>query len=211
MNTIAPLSQAPNGVEIVETAAALARICGAGCGAALWRRPRDPRFAAWIDGAAPSTLPRMREILVPSAIRQAVSSACDASGAAAGDGRDWLIDDVASLAAAFNAICEAPRLRIRLDVVTTDSCRRFHRDAVKVRLVCSYRGTGTQYGVSADGGPPAEVFAAPTGSPLLLRGSLWPEDPPSGLLHRSPPIAQTGETRLLLVIDPIEADDVDAR
>ncbi|HMB12384.1 MAG TPA: DUF1826 domain-containing protein, partial [Roseovarius sp.] len=29
-------------------------------------------------------------------------------------------------------------------------------------------------------------------------------NPPSGLLHRSPPIEGSGETRLLLVLDPVD-------
>ena len=42
----------------------------------------------------------------------------------------------------------------------------------------------------------------------LFRGRLWPGDLPCRLLHRSPPIAGSGETRLLLVIDAAQdADD----
>ena len=78
-------------------------------------------------------------------------------------------------------------------------------DAVTSRLICTYRGTGTQYGIASDGEDPQRVFTAPTCMPIVLRGTLWPEDPPSGLRHRSPPIAGTGETRLLLVLDPVEA------
>ncbi|GGG66682.1 hypothetical protein GCM10011415_11900 [Salipiger pallidus] len=59
--------------------------------------------------------------------------------------------------------------------------------------------------------PAAEVLTVPTGSPIVLRGTRWPESPLSGLLHRSPPIAGTGETRLLLVLDPVEDSERDAR
>ncbi len=76
-------------------------------------------------------------------------------------------------------------------------------DAITARLVCTYRGTGTQYGMSTDDADPQSVFTVPTGSPILLRGTFWPAEPPSGLLHRSPPIEGTGETRLVLVIDPV--------
>jgi hypothetical protein len=97
----------------------------------------------------------------------------------------------------------AQYLRLRLDVVTTNACRKFHIDALMARLVCTYRGSGTQYGISVDGADPARVFQVQTGSPILLRGTLWPQDPPSGLLHRSPPIEGTGESRLVLVLDPV--------
>ena len=95
-------------------------------------------------------------------------------------------------------------LRLRLEaVIQTNACRKFHIDAITARLVCTYRGTGTQYGISTDGHDPDRVFTVPTGAPILLRGTLWPGRPPSGLLHRSPPIEGTGETRLVLVFDPV--------
>ncbi|ESQ13777.1 MAG: hypothetical protein N838_33150 [Thiohalocapsa sp. PB-PSB1] len=34
-----------------------------------------------------------------------------------------------------------------------------------------------------------------------------PESPRSGLLHRSPPIEGSGETRLLLVLDPMDGPE----
>lgn len=50
---------------------------------------------------------------------------------------------------------------------------------------------------------PEHVHTVPTGAPVILRGTLWPETPEANLRHRSPPIEGSGETRLLLVIDPI--------
>ena len=81
--------------------------------------------------------------------------------------------------------------------------RKFHMDAVVARLVCTYRGSGTQYGTSVAGGDPEVIARVATGSPIVMRGSLWPETPKSGLLHRSPPIEGSGETRLLFVLDPV--------
>ncbi|MEO1459694.1 MAG: DUF1826 domain-containing protein, partial [Pseudomonadota bacterium] len=123
--------------------------------------------------------------------------------------RAWLAEDVTALAERFIALVPAPYLRLRLDVVTTNSCRRFHVDAVTARLVCTYRGTGTQYGVATGGAEPERIHTVPTGSPIVLRGTLWPETPQSGLRHRSPPIEGTGETRLLCVVDPVARLDED--
>jgi hypothetical protein len=76
------------------------------------------------------------------------------------------------------------------------------------RVLCTYGGTGTQYGIFTDGDKPSRVFTVQTGAPILLRGPLWLAHPPSGLLHRSPPIEGTGETRLVLVLDPVfDLDD----
>ena len=116
---------------------------------------------------------------------------------------DVLVDDVAALADVFAAIMGVQYLRLRLDVVNDNACCKFHIDAVTARLVCTYRGTGTQYGISTDGQEPKRVFTVPAGCPIILRGTLWPDPPQSGLLHRSPPIEGTGETRLLLVLDPV--------
>ena len=111
----------------------------------------------------------------------------------------------------FARLAPAPYLRLRFDVVTTNACRKFHVDFITARLICTYRGPGTQYGISADGSEPRRVFSVPTGAPILLRGKLWPERPNSGLLHRSPAIEGTGETRSVLVLDPIsDLDDEQA-
>jgi len=117
--------------------------------------------------------------------------------------RDLLIGDIAAQADLFAHVMAAPYLRLRLDVIETNACRRFHIDAVVARLICTYRGTGTQYGTSRDGNDPVDIYTVPTGSPIVLRGTTWPETPAMGLRHRSPPIEGTGETRLVLVLDPV--------
>lgn len=98
---------------------------------------------------------------------------------------------------------EVAYLRFRLDIISTNACRKFHVDAIRARLICTYRGTGTQLGHARPGTEPGQVMTVATGAPLLLRGSLWPADPAAGLLHRSPPIEGSGETRLVLVLDPV--------
>lgn len=181
------------------------------CAAAIWQRSPIPSFQSWLDGLAPDQLPRARMILRPDAVHAALTETCDLAGTPAGPERDRLIDDTAALAAMFAKLTRAPYLRLRYDVVTTNACRKFHVDAVVARLVCTYRGTGTQYGISTDGAEPSRIFTVPTGTPILLRGTLWPESPSSGLLHRSPPIEGSGETRLVLVLDPVAelADEAD--
>lgn len=196
-------------VAVVDSPEALSSIAGAGCAAAIWGREPSPSFQSWIDGLEPSQLPSMRAILRPGAVREAVGRQCETAGAPDGPERARLIDDISALAHSFVQIMRAPYLRVRLDVVTTNACRKFHIDAVAARLICTYRGAGTQYGFSENGAEPGRIFTVPTGAPIVLRGALWPENPPSGLLHRSPPIAGTGETRLLLVLDPIHELEAD--
>ena len=197
------VTDAAVGVGVAETPEGLSAIHRPGCAAAIWRRQPMPSFQAWIDGLEPDRLPRARMILRPETVREAVAETCAQAGTPEGAERDRLVDDTAALAAIFAELLRVPYLRLRYDVVTTNACRLFHIDRVTARLVCTYRGTGTQYGVSTAGAEPRRIFTVPTGAPILLRGTLWPERPRSGLLHRSPPIEGTGETRLVLVLDPL--------
>ena len=191
------------GIGVAEAPEGLSAIQRPGCAAAIWRRHPLPGFQSWIDALEAKRLPKARVILRPGNVREAVIQVCEASGTPDCPERERLVDDAAALADIFAGLMTAPYLRLRFDVVTTNACRKFHIDAVTARLICTYRGTGTQYGISTDGSEPRRVLTVPTGAPILLRGTLWPEHPRSGLLHRSPPIEGTGETRLVLVLDPV--------
>ncbi|MEM6669495.1 MAG: DUF1826 domain-containing protein [Pseudomonadota bacterium] len=198
-------SDAAIGVAVADALEGLSSIHDPSCGAVVWRRQPLQSFQSWIDSLDPERLPHARVVVQPNAVGEAVRHSCDLAETPDCAERDLLIDDIAALAHGFGAISSAEYLRLRLDVVSTNACRKFHIDSVTSRLICTYRGTGTQYGVSPDGSDPTRVFTAPTGAPIVLRGTLWPQTPPTGLLHRSPPIAGTGETRLLLVLDPMQS------
>jgi len=191
-------------LALAYTVEGLSAICEEGCAAAIWQRAPMHSFQTWIDTLQPERLPKARVILPKGNVREAVTQICDTCDTPACPERELLVDDVAAMATIFSDIMKTSHLQLRFDVVDTNACRKFHIDAVTARLVCTYRGRGTQYGISTDGTDPERVFTAPTRSPMVLRGTKWPEYPKSGLLHRSPPIEGTGETRLLLVLDPVE-------
>lgn len=193
----------PKGVQVASQSGDLAHFRRGECAALVWQRPVAEEFQQWIDALGPAHLPNGRCVLPRDEVRDAVTAFCDAAGTPRDAQRAHLIEDIHALSELFADLMKAPFLRLRLQVVNTDACRRFHTDAITARLICTYRGTGTQYGTSRNGDDPARIFTVPSGAPALLRGSLWPEHPASGLLHRSPPIEGTGETRLVLVIDPL--------
>jgi len=197
------LADAAVGVGIATVPEALDVLHQPGCAAAIWRRQLPKDVTAWLDGLAPERLPVGRVVLRPNAVTKTVEHLCEMAGTPAGAERDWFIADVADLAERFAGLMEADYVRLRLDAIETNACRKFHIDAVTARLVCTYRGPGTQYGISPDGEEPARIFETGPGAPMVLRGTRWPEYPKSGLLHRSPPIEGTGTTRLVLVFDPI--------
>lgn len=195
--------KANQGVTFTETPEGLSVIRRPSCAAAIWNRRPLESFQSWIDALDPAQLPAARIVLRPEAVRIALTETCHAVGTPRGVERNRLVDDIAALSAIFADLMQVKWLQLRLEVVTTNACRKFHVDAVTTRLVCTYRGTGTQYGQAEQGAEPSQIHTVPTGAPMLLRGTLRPEYPRTGLLHRSPPIAGTGETRLLLVLDPI--------
>lgn len=204
MNIAVPVNATqPAGVSIVRDEKGLQSFCDAACAAAIWQREMPGDIATWLSRLEADALPTGRMVLQAKAVGEAVRHLCDMAGMPKGAHRDWLISDVTDLAQSFAALMRAPYVRLRLQAVTTNACRKFHLDAITGRLVCTYRGTGTQYGTSANGADPKRIFTVPTGAPILLRGTLWPSDPSAALLHRSPPIEGTGETRLVLVLDPV--------
>ncbi|MCG3268068.1 DUF1826 domain-containing protein [Yoonia sp. I 8.24] len=193
------------GITVVEDPEALSVFIEPACAGAIWRRKASPDFQNWVDSLPPEQLPQGRVVTRADAVSAVVAELCEIAQTPVCRQRDQLIDDVAALADVFSDLMKPPYLRVRLQVVTSNACRKFHTDALTARLVCTYRGTGTQYGIATKGHDPARVFTVPTCAPILLRGTQWPETPASGLLHRSPPIEGTGETRLVLVLDPVHS------
>lgn len=191
------------GVSVADEPENLSTFMSPGVAAAIWRRQSAADFQNWIDTLDPAHLPEGRVVVRPKSVRSVVTEFCETAETPPCAHLDQLVDDVTALADIFSDMMKAPYLRVRLQAITNNACRKFHIDAITARLVCTYRGTGTQYGISTDGKDPTRVFTVPTHAPILLRGTLWPETPASGLLHRSPPIEDTGETRLVLVLDSV--------
>jgi hypothetical protein len=201
---VAPLPTAhPAGVRVVQTSQDMAAINQPNCAALIWQRSPDPEVAEWLAALAPDNLPKARLILPVSEVRAEVEQCCEGASMPKGCERDALIGDIAYLTDQFATVMKVTHVRLRLDVVNTNACRKFHRDVIRARLVCTYLGTGTQYGTGTRENDPRQVFTVPPCCPIVMRGSEWPETPASDLLHRSPPIEGTGETRLVLVVDPI--------
>ena len=190
-------------IVVSETPEGLAAIHQPDCAAAVWKRRPLPSFQAWIDALSPDQLPRARLVLRTDNVHEATTQICDLCGIPGSDERTLLIEDITATAHIFSELMSATYLALRLEVVTTNACQKFHVDALVARLVCTYRGTGTQYGLSSEGVQPRSIFTVPTGAPVVLRGTLWPKRPNSCLLHRSPPIEGTGETRMVLTLDPV--------
>lgn len=118
-----------------------------------------------------------------------------------------LVTDVANLADVFAHLLGLTSVEIRLEIITTNSCRKFHADYVHARLISTLAGSGTQWLDAADaqrvanGEEPRSIRQLKAGDVGIFKGKLATGAP---AIHRSPPIAGTGETRLLLVLNPPE-------
>lgn len=116
-----------------------------------------------------------------------------------------LAEDAAHLARLFCDVMDLARVELRLEVVRTDSCRKFHADYVTARLITTYVGAGTDWLDQADaervaaGAAPAHINRLSLFDVGLFKGKLATDRP---AIHRSPPIAGTGAVRLLLVLNP---------
>jgi len=203
MTTARLIDDCEHFVPVVQQSQALNAFLQPDCPAVLWQRNHLPDLSSWVGELAPANLPEGRLKLRTGLIPQAIHRWCEIAGTPKCFERDLLISDIQLVCESFSRLMRTDHLLVRLEKVSDNACCKFHKDAITARLVCTYRGTGTQYGISKDGQEPKRTFTAPTGSPLLLRGALWSEQPESNLKHRSPPIIGTGETRLVLVLDPI--------
>jgi len=199
-----PSASAPTAaVRSVTDPADLSAIHEPGTGVALWDRAPLASFQSWVDSLPVEHVPSMRTVLRPKAVPEAVDVAFEAAGTPEGAERDHLADDIAGLAEMFAGLMAVPYIRVRLENVRGDACTKFHLDRVVARLICTYRGPRTQYGLASARGDPTTIHNVPASVPAIFRGALSSAAQQCPVVHRSPPISGTGITRLVLVIDPI--------
>lgn len=87
----------------------------------------------------------------------------------------------------------------RLEYVTDDACRKFHKDDTDFRLITTYFGPGTQWRVERAGEEPGNIGEMKPHEVGMLLGQRC--GLANCVLHRSPPIEGSGQARLVLVLD----------
>lgn len=191
------LATLANAVSMGEAAASLDTIARQETALAIWCRSLPDKLRA---GLAALDLDSVDDVALDLAADMVVGSALIEAGytdpLAA-----LLAPDIELLVRRHAALTGEDRLGVKLEVIETDACRRFHADFVTMRLLCSYVGPGTQW-CHADATD--VVCDVPTGAVAVFKGRLQ-LDPPT-VLHRSPPIVARGDRRLMLTIDPLPAN-----
>lgn len=188
-----------------EDAAILEAIGDGSHSLAVWRRAHFPDIEALFAFEAANIRIRCEARGAGDPFREALLE----KGYREGPELDALVADVADLTVRFASASGTERIKVRLERVSTNSCRKFHADYTTMRLITTYRGPGTEWIEGADlgrvaaGEEPLTIHALASGDIGIFKGRLLVDEP--AILHRSPPIADLDIERLLLVIDP--ADD----
>ncbi len=127
-----------------------------------------------------------------------------------------VIQDIKSLLNLFKEVTGAQGFRMLLATVDTNMCRKFHTDINDLRLLCTYSGKGTLWLTEDNVNRRAlhscgdnesividesRIQHAKTGSVVILKGAIYPQEATKSVVHRSPTIEEDGEKRLLLRID----------
>ena len=173
--------------------------------AVVWHRALPKSVQDWLDHIPDMRLPSGRFRLAPTEVGACIERLFGEVGIANHPALTWLCQDAEKLAEQVANLHRVSSVRLRVEAVFDDACRKFHIDNVVARLICTYRGPGTQ--LSMLRGEVEHVETVPTGTPILLKGKQWPQTDEVALHHRSPPIEGTGMSRLVLVLDPVHEDD----
>lgn len=214
LDPVAPLQGLRIGSNIVigRDAEVLSRLTLPGVELAIWRRSLPAGLDRWLASLDPARFPDARVLAAPQDLPAAIDMLIDGSALPAGPERQALADDIFSLARQFASILGAEAVDIRLEALAHDACWRFHRDHVSARLVTTYVGPGTEWVHPAEATRAMELqkdFAGSlerlaAGDVALFRGchpGTPHHGPDQGIVHRSPPIAGSGVTRLFLCLN----------
>ncbi len=195
------------GIELCDDIDGLAAIGNPDTDLVIWRRPEPLCLRTWLERLAPATLPDLRLLVRPSQTRMALEPHFDALGVPKDDIRTLLMDDIEALVAVFSRITDVDCVDVRLEPVTHNACWKFHRDFVEARLLTTYLGPATEWVENSHADQALrdqKEYQGPlerlrTHDVAFFKGHC--AESGNGIVHRSPPIAGTGETRFLLCLN----------
>lgn len=185
----------------------------------IWERERDLLLEDWLEAHLDSWPNNEHRVDVH---RGQVDVSCLVAHLPECELRARLASDLDAMCHMLIAVAPSPkpaRIKIELGKVQDDQCRKFHVDKLRLRVLSTYLGPGTEW-ICEDsvdrrhvGGSaccpadanrailrdPAGLRRARTGDVLFMKGTAWPGNEARGLVHRSPSIAGRGVTRLVFV------------
>lgn len=198
------VSDLPSHVAANDSPKILSAICDPDINIAIWQRSPIAALES-LDLAMLSDIRFISSIgILPDTLQREMAAAGYLSRVA----RHSLATDILSLANHFSTAMNLSKVEVRLEVINSNACYKYHADWVTARLITTYLGQGTQWISNEDAaryrdGAPVETLfhhSIKTCDVALFKGRVWSNDAPA--IHRSPPIEGSGEMRLILVINP---------
>lgn len=188
-------------------ASSLAAIRNQAVEMAIWERALPSALDDWLDALDPDHLPDGRLLLESGTVAHGIKHLFEVASTPPDEMCTLLQKDIVSLARLFMTVMQRDIVDIRLETIKTDACWKFHRDCVPARLLCSYRGPGTEWvppkesssAIRMQKNYTGQIHRFPRYHVGLFKGSC--AAPASGIVHRSPPIAKRNQVRLLLCLN----------
>lgn len=180
----------------------------------LWQRAVNQAIGDELSPLQADQLPDVRCRTSPTSFDGDISTLLQQQGLDPSGFKHWRTD-LRQLADLFFEITRGRDVTVRLETTATDGCQRYHVDQTHLRLLCTYRGPGTEWLPDAQVDRAAQANGAPNsgivrfGEPSrikpfwvgVLKGDAYPDNAGRGLVHRSPPISGSGQTRVLFCLD----------
>jgi Protein of unknown function (DUF1826) len=185
---------------------------------AILGRAPDPGISAYLDALAARGALRLGLRCV-----QEAGTAPELKHWAPEPGRQALEEDIAFISGVYGELLGCARIGLRLEVLGTAMCPRFHVDYTGIRLLCTYRGGGTEWldercadrrwlGAAAQGQADEDSGLIRSAQGIhriepfalaLLKGEAWQDNAGQGLIHRSPLVLAAAAPRVVLALDAI--------
>lgn len=131
-------------------------------------------------------------------------------------GRAAAAADLGFLTDLYTDLLGCARIGVRLEVLRSAMCPRFHADRVGIRMSCTWMGPGTEWAdervvdrARAGGNELGPVFdlsgtcRADAFDLVLLKGEAWPGNQGRGAIHRSPDPGEDAPVRVALIFDAL--------
>jgi len=209
----------PSSFAVTESAAGLERIFDDGVSVCIWRRPADIAVDAYLDKAMPAFgLERTARISIADPRFDELLGGFHGSPDPSG-----IVFELGGLVDLFASLTSADSIGVRLFCGNTRPCPRFHVDRIGLRMVCTWRGPGTEWiehgavnrhflGGGANRPPDERSGLLLPGAQIhqmrpfdigVFKGELWPTNGNRGAVHRSPWLPPLAPPRVMVTLDEL--------
>jgi hypothetical protein len=182
---------------------------------AVWDRPLLPDIGLELENIGADAFPDIRTRVHAGKAHSELVALIAAQAYDAESAFPYWLADMAALSEIFLSLAGGRPVTARVETLARTGCPRFHVDHSHLRLVCTYRGEGTEWlddaqldrAAQAGGAPNEEIirFGKPSRMPTfavgLMKGSRYPGCADAGLVHRSPAVDPGDPARVLFCLD----------